>query len=72
VGISSWSATLLAAVDAMRPLARSGADRVLQLFGGEGNPAAEAHAARLTQRFADLTGSTRVRRRGVGGAVVSP
>jgi DNA-binding transcriptional regulator LsrR (DeoR family) len=57
VGISSWSATLLAAVDAMRPLARSGADRVLQLFGGVGNPAAEAHAARLTQRFADLTGS---------------
>jgi DNA-binding transcriptional regulator LsrR (DeoR family) len=57
VGISSWSATLLAAVDAMRPLSRSGADRVLQLFGGVGNPAAEAHAARLTQRFADLTGS---------------
>jgi DNA-binding transcriptional regulator LsrR (DeoR family) len=57
VGISSWSATLLAAVDEMRPLSRPGADRVLQLFGGVGNPAAEAHAARLTQRFAELTGS---------------
>jgi DNA-binding transcriptional regulator LsrR (DeoR family) len=57
VGISSWSATLLAAVDAMRRLPRAGADRVIQLFGGVGNPSAEAHAARLTQRFADLTGA---------------
>ncbi|MFL5899972.1 MAG: sugar-binding transcriptional regulator [Solirubrobacterales bacterium] len=57
VGISSWSATLLAAVDAMRRLSRVAADRVIQLFGGVGNPAAEAHAARLTQRFADLTGA---------------
>jgi DNA-binding transcriptional regulator LsrR (DeoR family) len=56
VGISSWSATLLAAVDAMRPLPRAGAERAVQLFGGVGNPGAEAHAARLTQRFADLTG----------------
>jgi DNA-binding transcriptional regulator LsrR (DeoR family) len=58
VGISSWSSTLLAAVDAMRPLPpKAGAQRVLQLFGGVGNPSAEAHAARLTQRFADLTGA---------------
>jgi DNA-binding transcriptional regulator LsrR (DeoR family) len=42
VGISSWSATLLAAVDAMRPLPRGGAERAV---------------ARLTQRFADLTGA---------------
>jgi DNA-binding transcriptional regulator LsrR (DeoR family) len=47
----------LAAVDAMRPLARAGADRALQLIGGVGNPAAEGHAARLTQRFAELTGA---------------
>jgi DNA-binding transcriptional regulator LsrR (DeoR family) len=57
VGISSWSATLLAAVDAMRPLPRVGAERAIQLFGGVGNPAAEGHAARLTQRFAELTGA---------------
>jgi DNA-binding transcriptional regulator LsrR (DeoR family) len=58
VGISSWSSTLLAAVDAMRPLPpKAGAERALQLFGGVGNPDAEAHAARLTQRFADLTGA---------------
>jgi DNA-binding transcriptional regulator LsrR (DeoR family) len=42
----------------MRPLPpKAGAERALQLFGGVGNPAAEAHAARLTQRFADLTGA---------------
>src|SRR3954454_10999042 len=58
VGISSWSSTLLAAVDAMRPLPpKAGAERAVQLFGGVGNPGAEAHAARLTQRFADLTGA---------------
>jgi DNA-binding transcriptional regulator LsrR (DeoR family) len=57
VGISSWSATLLAAVDRMRPLTRAGATRAVQLFGGVGNPSAEAHAARLTQRFAELTGA---------------
>ena len=57
VGISSWSATLLAAADAMRPFSRVAAERVVQLFGGVGNPTAEAHAARLTQRFADLTGA---------------
>jgi DNA-binding transcriptional regulator LsrR (DeoR family) len=57
VGLSSWSATLLAAVDSMRRMPRVGADRVIQLFGGVGNPAAEAHAARLTQRFAELTGA---------------
>lgn len=57
VGISSWSSTLLAAVDSMRPLPRSGADRVVQLMGGIGNPAAETHAAHLTQRFAELTGA---------------
>lgn len=57
VGISSWSATLLAAVDAMRPLPRAAAKRVVQLFGGVGNPAAVAHAARLTHRLAELTGA---------------
>jgi len=57
VGISSWSATLLAAVDRMRPGPRNKADRVLQLVGGVGNPAAEQHASRLTHRLAELTGA---------------
>src|SRR3954451_7956233 len=40
VGISSWSATLLAAVESMRRLPRAAADRAIQLVGGVGNPAA--------------------------------
>jgi DNA-binding transcriptional regulator LsrR (DeoR family) len=57
VGVSSWSGTLLAAAGAMRPLSRTGASRVVQLVGGVGNPGAEAHAAHLTRRFADLMGA---------------
>jgi DNA-binding transcriptional regulator LsrR (DeoR family) len=57
VGVSSWSGTLLAAAGAMRPLSRAGASRVVQLVGGVGNPGAEAHAAHLTRRFADLMGA---------------
>lgn len=54
VGISSWSETLLAMVDAMHPLPRQTEAQVVQILGGVGNPAAEAHAARLTGRLADL------------------
>jgi DNA-binding transcriptional regulator LsrR (DeoR family) len=54
VGISSWSETLLAMVDAMHPLSRETEAQVVQILGGVGNPAAEAHAARLTGRLADL------------------
>ena len=57
VGISSWSATLLAAVESMRRLPRAAAERAVQLVGGVGNPAAAGHAARLTERFAELTGA---------------
>jgi DNA-binding transcriptional regulator LsrR (DeoR family) len=55
IGISSWSATLLALVDAMHPLPRSTSAQVVQILGGVGNPAAEAHAAHLTRRMAALT-----------------
>lgn len=55
IGISSWSATLLAMVDAMHPLPRSTSAQVVQILGGVGNPAAEAHAAHLTRRLATLT-----------------
>ena len=57
VGLSSWSATLLAAVEAMRRTSRVAAERVVQLVGGIGNPSAAGHAARLNQRFADVTGA---------------
>lgn len=60
IGISSWSATLLALVDAMHPLPRKNDIHVVQILGGVGNPQAELHANRLTSRFADLVGGTPV------------
>ena len=60
VGISSWSATLLALVDAMHPTPRKGDVRVVQILGGVGSPSAEAHAGRLTSRLADLLGGTAI------------
>lgn len=54
VGISSWSSSLLAMINAMHPGEAKSA-RVVQILGGVGNPAAEFHATRLTQRFAQLT-----------------
>jgi DNA-binding transcriptional regulator LsrR (DeoR family) len=70
IGISSWSATLLAMVDAMHPLPRSTSAQVVQILGGVGNPAAEAHAARLTGRMAALTrgGATFLPAPGVAGS----
>jgi DNA-binding transcriptional regulator LsrR (DeoR family) len=55
VGISSWSASLLAMVDAMHPLPMSTTAEVVQILGGVGNPAAEVHAAHLTRRLAAFT-----------------
>lgn len=54
IGISSWSATLLAMVDALRPAARPTHAQVVQILGGVGSPAASVHAARLTGRLAGL------------------
>jgi DNA-binding transcriptional regulator LsrR (DeoR family) len=56
VGISSWSAALLAMVEAMHPSPRATGARVVQILGGIGNPGAEAHATQLTQRLANLLG----------------
>lgn len=58
VGISSWSATLLQMVEAMHPLNRKMETQVVQILGGVGNPAAEVHAARLTERLANLLQGT--------------
>jgi DNA-binding transcriptional regulator LsrR (DeoR family) len=58
VGISSWSSSLLALVDAMRPLSGKKCAQVVQILGGVGNPAAEVHATRLTGRFAALVNGT--------------
>ena len=52
VGLSSWSSALLAMVNAMHPLAKPTGAKVVQILGGVGNPSAEVHASRITERFA--------------------
>lgn len=54
MGVSSWSSSLLATADAMRPLPKLTGVRVVQLLGGVGNPSARIHANRLTHHFAEL------------------
>ena len=54
VGISSWSETLLRTVGSMQPNRRDGDSHVVQILGGIGNPTAEVHAIRLTERLAAL------------------
>ena len=56
VGISCWSASLLAMVNAMHPSQRFKNTRVIQILGGVGNPNAEVHATQVTRRLADLIG----------------
>lgn len=58
VGLSSWSETLLAMVDAMHRLPRATNAQVVQILGGIGNPAAEVYATRLLERFAQLVRGT--------------
>jgi DNA-binding transcriptional regulator LsrR (DeoR family) len=54
IGVSSWSATLLAMVDAMHPVSGVTGTRVVQILGGGGDPAAEGHATHLIRRLAHL------------------
>ncbi len=58
VGISSWSSTLLALVDAMHQVPGRSGIQVVQILGGIGNPSAEVNANRLTGRFASLVNGT--------------
>lgn len=60
IGLSSWSATLLATVDQMTPPTTGQVKRVTQVIGGVGNPGAQIEATRLTERFAALTGAEAV------------
>lgn len=60
VGISSWSATLLAAVDALRPVQGRVVETVVQLVGGLGDPRVQVQATRLMATFAQCTGASPV------------
>jgi DNA-binding transcriptional regulator LsrR (DeoR family) len=60
VGISSWSATLLAAVESMRPSRAPVVDQVVQVVGGIGDPVVQLQATRLLGTLASCTGATPV------------
>jgi len=55
IGISSWSSTLLATVEAMRSRPRKVVNEVIQLIGGIGSPQAQIRASRLVGHLAALT-----------------
>lgn len=57
IGISSWSTALLRMVDAIHPLKRVRAERVVQILGGIGNPSVQSHATQLTTRLGALLGA---------------
>lgn len=56
VGIASWSQTLLATVDRMRPAVTPAVSEVVQLLGGVGLPEAQTQAQRIAGEFARLLG----------------
>lgn len=55
VGLSSWSSTLLATVDAMSPRNVKTAESIVQVIGGVGNPTVQVRATHLADRFAAVT-----------------
>ncbi len=54
IGISSWSETLLAAVEAMHPVRNASTEYVVQVLGGVARPGAQSYATRLTERLAEV------------------
>jgi DNA-binding transcriptional regulator LsrR (DeoR family) len=71
LGISSWSESLLATVEAMSPMRSTAGVRVVQILGGVGDPVAEHRATELASRLADLVSGEAVRLP-VPGVVDSP
>ncbi len=60
VGISSWSRSLFAMVDALHPGDYCRGGKVVQILGGVGQVGTEAHAFYSAQRLATLIGATPV------------
>ena len=60
IGVSSWSQTLLAMVDRMRPSPSPRAAEVVQLLGGIGAAEAQGHSHRLLGELARMLGATPV------------
>lgn len=57
VGISSWSSSLLAAVEAMSARTTGTARRVVQVIGGTGHVGAQVMATRMAERFSQVLGA---------------
>ena len=57
VGVSSWSATLLSAVDAMAPRTVREVDEIVQVIGGVGRPEVQVRATHLVEQLARATGA---------------
>jgi DNA-binding transcriptional regulator LsrR (DeoR family) len=55
VAVSSWSSSLLAAVNVMRPTVAGVACHVVQAIGGIGQANTQRYATRLTERLAQLS-----------------
>lgn len=60
IGISSWSRSLFAMVDALHPGDYCRGGKVVQILGGIGNVGAQYHAMHLAQRLAGLIGASAV------------
>ena len=60
IGLSSWSATWLAAMQQLPPFRTPVAQKVVQLFGGVGNPRVQVKATRLIDLLARATGAEAV------------
>ena len=55
IGVSSWSETLLNAVETMRPLSKGATTHIVQVFGGFGRASSQVYATRLTERLAQIS-----------------
>jgi len=55
IGVSSWSSSLLAAVNVMRPAGPGHTRSIVQVLGGVGFAGAQVFATRLTERLAQLS-----------------
>jgi len=60
IGISSWSRSLFAMVDALHPGDSCRGGKVVQILGGVGDVGTEHHATYLAQRLAALIGASAV------------
>lgn len=57
IGISSWSESLMYAVNAMRPLVKSQTKHIVQVLGGIGVSVSNSVATRLTEKLAQASGA---------------